>query len=307
MRYGRKNGKGSTKSLLRRRRRRAASRRLALYPTPEFKTVRHNLAGWQKVGQCYGLEHNGAFGHRIDPQIGHGLVNGQRIGDWITLKSMFFDMQFRNQSAANLTNRLIVDVWLKDKGQLIDPHPYADGHTHPLTGNSVEEQGQIAAYIFENNWLVSNNQTLNYSDGVVGNDGTDISGKGKAPDDVDARFNTIDIGSRRNERNSNQFKLLARHLVVVPGLEYQGQHPRMVRLQFYINKMIKMQYNTRDYPDGQQDEAPYPDNVGMYLTVRSDLGNKSVDVSSSNENVAIATPNTGTEFNFAITTKYYDN
>ncbi|MGA1532221.1 MAG: hypothetical protein ACO33E_04190, partial [Aquiluna sp.] len=222
MRYGRKNGKGSSKSLLRRRRRRAASRRLALYPTPEFKTHFFNQEG--NVGQCNGLEHNGAFGIRVDPVIGHGFGGGSRIGNWVTLKSMFFDFHFKNQVNATLTNRLIVDVWLKDKGQLIDPHPYVDGHTHPLTGlGDFRERQQIAAYIFENNYLVSSPTTPQFSyrdgfgSGTVDDDGTNIASKGPAPDDADAQWNTIDIGSRRNERNSNQFKLLARHLVTIPG------------------------------------------------------------------------------------------
>jgi hypothetical protein len=280
MKYGYRSRKGSSKSLLRRRRRRARSRRLSIYPAPEFKTNFNNPNGWHSVGQISGDKFNGSFGWRIDPQIDPGTGATQRIGNWATLKSMFFDFQFQNQGNATIDNRLIIDVWHKPQGVL----------ELPSSNAAVTSQSdQITSYIYENNNLIT----------------TAVA--------TGASNNCIDIGSRRNERNSNQFKLLHRQLVVIPGKFDPSQHARMVRVQFYVNKMLKMHWNSdTDYPDGSMAHPDnYCDNMALYLCIRADLGNSSVVDPTSNSsgfgNVPITDPLTGVSFNFSIKSKFYDN
>lgn len=277
MKYGYRSRKGSSKSLLRRRRRRARARRLSIYPAPEFKTTYYNPSGWQSVGQVSTPYWNGSYGHRVDPQIDPGIGPQQRIGNWATLKSMFFDFQFKNQQNATIDNRLIIDIWHKPEGPLM-----------LLGSNSVAtiQTDFITSYIYENNQLVTTSN------------------------DINGAQNCIDIGSRRNERNSNQFKLLHRQLVVIPGKFDPSQHARMVRVQFYLNKMIKMHWNNSDYPEGVVTGNKRCDNMGLYLCIRADLGNCSADPPDSGtdySNAPIIDNLTGVDFNYCIKTKFYDN
>lgn len=274
MKYGYRSRKVSSKSLLRRRRRTARSRPPRLYPAPEFKTVYNNPSSWQFVGQVAGNNANGAYGNRVDPQIAPGTGNGYRIGNWATLKSMFFDFQFVNQDNATIDNRLIIDVWLMPQGPL----------KNPTESNEVTSQSDvITATIYESNRLIT------------------------AGSDATPQWNCIDIGSRKNERNSNKFRLLHREFVTIPGKQDPTQHARMVRSQFYVNKMVKMQWSTSDYPDGALTETyTFCDNLGIYLCVRADLGNSS-STENGNANVPIQDALTGVKFNYAIKTKYYDN
>lgn len=261
---------------------------------PEFKTNHLSISGNHNVGQVLstsaGTATNGSYGHRIDPIIVQGSDNVQRIGNWVTLKSLFIDMQFAAQSNATLSNRLIVEVWMKRSEPLREPLSITEPDSDTIT-----------AYIFEHNRLLKP-----LSSGVT-NQANQL----------------IDIGSSKNERHSKEFTCLSRKLVVLPPRqltpeilqsangadEYVDTDRRMVRCQFYINKLAKLNFNNYDYPGTTIINRAC--NCGIYLTVRADQGNSdsatAIFDNSSNSSIFVKRPLTGAEFNYYVKTKYYDN